>query len=51
MKTNDSINDNGCSICEQGNENYTTFRPVHTAQTKHFTSTITGILTGNCFLR
>jgi hypothetical protein len=29
MKTNDSINDNGCSICEQGNENYTTFRPAH----------------------
>ena len=29
MKTNDSINDNGCSACEQGNENYTTFRPAH----------------------
>ena len=29
MKTNDSINDNGCSTFEQGNENYSTFRPVH----------------------
>jgi len=29
MKTDDSINVNGCSTCEQGNENYTTFRPVH----------------------
>ena len=29
MKTNDSINDNGCSACEQGNENYTTFCPAH----------------------
>jgi len=29
MNTN-SINDsNGCSICEQGQENYTTFRPAH----------------------
>jgi hypothetical protein len=29
MKTNDSNNDNGCSTCAQGNENYTTFRPTH----------------------
>ena len=29
MKTN-SINDsNGCSVCEQGKENYTTFLPAH----------------------
>lgn len=28
MKTN-SINSNGCSVCEQGQENYTTFRPAH----------------------
>lgn len=28
MKTN-SINHNGCSVCEQGKENYTTFRPAH----------------------
>gem|GEM_PF-3175969 len=28
MKTN-SINYNGCSVCEQGKENYTTFRPTH----------------------
>lgn len=29
MKTNDSIDDNGRSTREQGNENYTTFRPAH----------------------
>jgi hypothetical protein len=29
MKSN-SINDsNGCSVCEQGKENYTTFRPAY----------------------
>lgn len=28
MKTN-SINSNGCSVCEQGKEIYTTFRPAH----------------------
>ena len=28
MNTN-SINSNGCSVCEAGNENYTTFRPAH----------------------
>jgi len=29
MNTN-SINDsNGCCVCEQGKENYTTFRPAH----------------------
>jgi len=29
MRTN-SINDsNGCSVCEAGTENYTTFRPAH----------------------
>jgi hypothetical protein len=28
MKTN-SINKNGCSVCEQGQENYTTFRSSH----------------------
>ena len=28
MKTN-SINNNGCSVCETGKENYTTFRPAH----------------------
>jgi hypothetical protein len=28
MKTN-SINSNGCSVCEAGKENYTTFRPTH----------------------
>lgn len=28
METN-SINNNGCSVCEQGKENYTTFRPAH----------------------
>jgi len=29
MKTNNSINSKGCSVCEQGQENYTTFRPAH----------------------
>ena len=24
-----SINSNGCSVCEQGVENYTTFKPAH----------------------
>ena len=28
MKTN-SINNNGCSVCETGKENYTTFRPAN----------------------
>ena len=28
MNTN-SINSNGCSICETGKENYTTFHPAH----------------------
>lgn len=28
MKTN-SINNNGCSVCKKGQENYTTFRPAH----------------------
>jgi hypothetical protein len=28
MNTN-SINSNGCSVCEQGKENYTTFCPAH----------------------
>ena len=28
MNTN-SINSNGCSVCEQGKENYTTFRSTH----------------------
>lgn len=28
MKTN-SINHNGCSVCGQGKENYTTFRFAH----------------------
>ena len=28
MNTN-SINNNGCSVCETGKENYTTFRPAH----------------------
>lgn len=28
MKTN-SINNKGCSVCEQGQENYTTFSPAH----------------------
>ena len=28
MKTN-SINNNGCSVCETGQENYITFRPAH----------------------
>jgi hypothetical protein len=28
MKPN-SINKNGCSVCEQGQENYTTFHPAH----------------------
>ena len=25
MKTDNSINNNGCSVCEQGKETYTTF--------------------------
>jgi len=28
MKTN-SINQNGCSVCKEGEENYTTFSPAH----------------------
>ena len=29
MKTNSTINNNGCSICEAGKESYTTFHPAH----------------------
>ena len=29
MKTDYSINNSGCSVCEQGTENYTTFHPAH----------------------
>jgi len=27
-KTSNSINQNGCSVCKAGEENYTTFRPT-----------------------
>jgi hypothetical protein len=27
--TSNSINQNGCSVCAKGEENYTTFRPAH----------------------
>ncbi|QGY46377.1 DUF3873 domain-containing protein [Maribellus comscasis] len=29
MKTDNSINNSGCSVCEQGTENYTTLHPAH----------------------
>jgi hypothetical protein len=29
MNTINSINQNGCSVCRTGEENYTTFRPAH----------------------
>jgi hypothetical protein len=29
MKKENSINQNGCSVCKAGQENYTTFRPAH----------------------
>jgi hypothetical protein len=29
MKSNSINNSNGCSVCEQRKENYTTFRPAH----------------------
>ena len=29
MNTVNSINQNGCSVCRSGEENYTTFRPAH----------------------
>jgi hypothetical protein len=29
MNTVNSINQNGCSVCRAGEENYTTFRPAH----------------------
>jgi hypothetical protein len=28
-----SINQNGCSVCRAGEENYTTFRPAHRPNT------------------
>ncbi|MDR1983285.1 MAG: DUF3873 domain-containing protein [Prevotellaceae bacterium] len=31
--TANSINHNGCSVCEAGKENYTTFRPAHRPNT------------------
>ncbi|GHU68056.1 hypothetical protein FACS189413_04070 [Bacteroidia bacterium] len=31
--TENSINQNGCSVCATGTENYTTFRPVHHTNT------------------
>jgi hypothetical protein len=33
MKTENSINQNGCSVCQAGQENYTTFRPAHRPNT------------------
>jgi hypothetical protein len=33
MRTENSINQNGCSICQAGQENYTTFRPAHRPNT------------------
>ncbi len=35
MKTK-SINDKGCSVCEAGTENYTTFRPAHRPKQTYF---------------
>ena len=29
MNTNSINNNNGCSVCQAGQENYTTFRPAH----------------------
>ena len=29
MKADNSINNNGCSVCETGKESYTTFHPAH----------------------
>jgi hypothetical protein len=29
MNTVNSINQNGCSVCRAGEENYTTFHPAH----------------------
>ena len=29
MEATNSINQNGCSVCATGKENYTTFRPTH----------------------
>jgi hypothetical protein len=34
-KTN-SINQNGCSVCKAGEENYTTFRPIQRSNTVFF---------------
>jgi hypothetical protein len=33
MNTVNSINQNGCSVCKAGEENYTTFRPAHRSGT------------------
>ncbi|MDR2627348.1 MAG: DUF3873 domain-containing protein [Dysgonamonadaceae bacterium] len=33
MNTVNSINQNGCSVCGAGEENYTTFRPSHRSGT------------------
>jgi hypothetical protein len=33
MSTVNSINQNGCSVCKAGEENYTTFSPVHRPNT------------------
>jgi len=33
---NNSINQNGCSVCRAGEENYTTFRPIHRSKTVFF---------------
>ena len=35
MNTN-SINNNGCSVCKQGKENYTTFRSTHRSKRTFF---------------
>ncbi|MDR0573440.1 MAG: DUF3873 domain-containing protein [Tannerella sp.] len=33
MNTENSINQNGCSVCRPGEENYTAFRPSHRPET------------------
>ena len=33
MSTSNSINQNGCSVCKAGEENYTTFRPAYQKNT------------------
>lgn len=48
METN-SINNNGCSVCAAGKENYTTFRPAHRPKQVFYQYDYRHVINGNLF--